>query len=147
MRLTLWLVARGGENVEPRVEQPYEQRDFNRHAVLGLLAEIVSGRAVNADKSVMMMNLMKRNPFVETDDKDSQDTGFTGLALINKNLKTAKIWSKAGWTSKTRHDAAYIETPEGLKFVIVIFTENFATERDIIPTIARKVLDNLGNVK
>jgi hypothetical protein len=58
-------------------------------------------------------------------------------------LKDAKLWSKAGWTSKTRHDAAYIETSDGLKFVLVIFTENMAKERDIIPTIAEKVLGQL----
>ncbi len=80
-------------------------------------------------------------------DADDQAHGFTGIALINKGLKDAKLWSKAGWTSKTRHDAAYIETADGLKFVLVVFTENFATERNIIPTIAEKVLDNLGKIK
>jgi len=116
------------------------------NATARLLAEIVSGRTVNAEKSVLMMNLMKRTPFAEGD-KDDQSRGFTGIALINKNLKDAKIWSKAGWTSKTRHDAAYIETPDGLKFVLVIFTENFANERDIIPTVAGKILDGLGKIK
>jgi hypothetical protein len=62
-------------------------------------------------------------------------------------MTDAKLWSKAGWTSKTRHDAAYIETPDGLKFVLVIFTENMANERDIIPMIAGKVLDNLKTIK
>jgi len=34
-----------------------------------------------------------------------------------------------------------------LKFVLVVFTENTAKERDIIPTVAEKVLDNLGKIK
>nr|MBA2334946.1 serine hydrolase [Blastocatellia bacterium] len=50
----------------------------------------------------------------------------------------------AGWTSKSRHDAAYIETPEGLKFVLVIFTENHATEREPIPAIAGKIIEQLS---
>ena len=54
-----------------------------------------------------------------------------------------RIWSKAGWTNKSRHDAAYIETPDGLKFVLVIFTENHANEREVIPTIAGKIVDRL----
>ncbi len=120
---------------------------LNTNATARLLAEIVSGKAVNADKSVLMMNLMRREPFAETTDKDDQAHGFTGIALINKNMKNVKLWSKAGWTSKTRHDAAYIETADGLKFVLVIFTENFANERDIIPSIAGKVLDGLGKIK
>ena len=120
---------------------------LNTNATARLLAEIVLGKAVNVEKSGLMMNLMKRDPFAETSDKDDQAHGFTGIALVNKNLKSAKLWSKAGWTSKTRHDAAYIETPDGLKFVLVVFTENFANERDIIPTIATKVLDGLGKIK
>ena len=55
----------------------------------------------------------------------------------------AKLWSKAGWTTKTRHRGAYIEMPDGLKFVLVIFTKNFANEREIIPSIAGKILQNL----
>ena len=120
---------------------------LNTNATARLLAEIALGKAVNVEKSGLMMNLMKREPFAETTDKDDQAHGFTGIALINKNLKGARLWSKAGWTSKTRHDAAYIETADGLKFVLVVFTENFAAERDIIPTIAGKILDGLGKVK
>ena len=120
---------------------------LNTNATARLLAEIVLGKAINYQKSNLMMNLLKREPFSETTDKDDQAHGFTGIALLNKNLKGAKLWSKAGWTSKTRHDAVYIETPDGLKFVLVVFTENFAGERDIIPMIAGKVLDGLGKIK
>ncbi len=117
------------------------------NATARLLAEIATGKAVNVENSSLMMNLLKREPFAETTDKDDQAHGFTGIALINKNLKDAKLWSKAGWTSKTRHDAAYIETPDGMKFVLVVFTENFANERDVIPAIASKILDGLGKIK
>lgn len=119
---------------------------LNTNATARLLAEIVLGRAVNAERSKSMMTLLKREPFKEGD-KDDQAHAFTGIALINKKLTGAQIWSKAGWTSKTRHDAAYIETPDGLKFVLVVFTENMANDRDIIPMIAGKILDRLGAVK
>ncbi len=139
------------EDAYGREQQSRNYKGENRNmlttnATARLLSEIVSGRTVNAEKSVLMMNLMKRNPFAEGD-KDDQSRGFTGIALINKNLKDAKLWSKAGWTSKTRHDAAYIETADGLKFVLVVFTENFANERDIIPSVAGKILDGLGKIK
>lgn len=117
------------------------------NATARLLTEIVLGRTNTPERTEIMMDLMRREPFSETGDKDDQAHGFTGIALINKGLKDAKIWSKAGWTSKTRHDAAYIETTDGQKFVLVVFTENFAAERDIIPTIAEKVLEDLGKVK
>jgi len=58
-----------------------------------------------------------------------------------------KLWSKAGWTSTTRHDAAYLEMPDGSKFVLVTFTTDHANDRDIIPTVARAVIEGLKNVK
>lgn len=112
-------------------------------ATARLLAEIVLGRIATSDRTRQMMDLLKRDPFAETKDQDDQAHGFTGKALVDKKMTDAKLWSKAGWTSKTRHDAAYIETGDGLKFVIVIFTENHATEREPIPMIAGKVIDGL----
>lgn len=117
------------------------------NATARLLTEIVLGKTNTPERTKTMMDLMKRDFSGATKDADDQAHGFTGIALNNKNLKDARLWSKAGWTSKTRHDAAYIETPDGQKFVIVVFTENFANERNIIPTIAEKVLENLGKIK
>ncbi len=113
------------------------------NATARLLAEIVLGRMATPERTREMMNLLKRDPFAKSNDPDSQANGFTGKMLIAKNLTDAKLWSKAGWTSKTRHDAAYIETADGHKFVLVIFTENHAGEKEAIPTIAGKVLDGL----
>ena len=112
-------------------------------ATARLLAEIALGRAVNADRSRLMMELMKRDPFKQSKDLDNQATGFIGKALIDKKLTGAKLWSKAGWTSRSRHDAAYIEMPSGSKFVLVIFTENHANENEVLPTVAGKVIDRL----
>ena len=119
---------------------------LNTNATARLLAEIAAGRAVSTERSRLMMDLMKRDPFAETKDFDSQASGFTGIALKKLNLTDAKLWSKAGWTSRSRHDAAYVETGDGLKFVLVIFTENHAQERDFIPAIAEKVIKGLRDL-
>lgn len=111
-----------------------------------LLAEIALRKSVAPERSRMMLDLMKRDFSGTSEDKDNQAHGFTGIALNNLKLANAKLWSKAGWTSKSRHDAAYIETPEGLKFVLVVFTENNANEREIIPGIAERVLNGLSKV-
>ncbi len=129
-------------------EQQFRDKGKNRNmlttnATARLLTEIVLGKVVTTERSRQMLDLMKRDFSGKSDDADDQAHGFTGIALNNLNLKDAKLWSKAGWTSKTRHDAAYIETSDGLKFVLVVFTENMAKERDIIPTIAEKVLGQL----
>lgn len=116
-------------------------------ATARLLAEIVTGKAVSPERSRQMMELLKRDFSGTSTDTDDQARGFTGIALNRLNLRDAKLWSKAGWTSKTRHDAAYVETGDGRKFVLVVFTENFANEREIIPNIAERVLKAIITVK
>ena len=112
-------------------------------ATARLLTEIVLGRAVTTDRSKQMMDLMSRDPFKDSKDPDNQATGFSGKAIIDQKLTGTKLWSKAGWTSKSRHDAAYIETADGLKFVLVVFTENHANDREPIPTVVWKVIEGL----
>ena len=114
-------------------------------ATARLLSEIAMGRAVNQAHSSQMMELLKRNFAGDSKDGDDQGHGFTGIAL--QGMTGAKLWSKAGWTSTTRHDAAYIELPNGARFVLVTFTTDHAGEREIIPTVARVVIDGLGSAK
>jgi hypothetical protein len=87
-----------------------------------------------------MMALLKRDPSPNTGGTGDQAHAFTGLALPNG----ARLWSKAGWTSQTRHDAAYIELPDGTRFVLVIFTVDHAAERGIIPAVARTIIEGLS---
>ena len=90
----------------------------------------------------MMLELLKRDLADKRGDSDNQTHGFTGIAL--KDYAGARLWSKAGWTSRVRHDAAYIELPNGARFVVVTFTEGHSNNRDIIPTVAEIVLKRMG---
>src|SRR5437870_7988264 len=65
------------------------------------LSEIVTGRAVSATRSAQMMELVKRDVSGTSTDNDDQGHGFTGIAL--QGMSGEKLWSKAGWTSTTRH--------------------------------------------
>jgi beta-lactamase class A len=114
-------------------------------ATARLLSEIVTGRAVNQAHSAQMMELLKRDYTGTSKDNDDQGHGFTGIAL--QGITGVKLWSKAGWTSTTRHDAAYIELPNGAKFVLVTFTTDHANEREIIPTVAKVVIDGMSALK
>jgi beta-lactamase class A len=145
-----YAVGAGGINVnqKPWCEGPYgRERQFlgpkfeNRNklttdATARLLSEIATGRAVTAARSAKMLELLKRDFSGTSEDPDDQAHGFTGIALG----PGARLWSKAGWTSTARHDAAYVELPGGRRLVIVTFTTDVAKERDIIPTIAREVM-------
>ena len=114
-------------------------------ATARLLMEIVTGKAVTSGRSAQMMELLKRDYAGTSKDSDDQGHGFTGIAL--QGMEGVKLWSKAGWTSTTRHDAAYLELPDGSKFVLVTFTTDHANEREIIPTVARLVIDGIKDVK
>lgn len=158
-RVNRWFSAMGYSNINVNqktfCEDAYgiEQQSRNykgqnrnmitTNATARLLAEIVTGNIATADRTTRMTNLLRRDPFAKTNDQEDQAHGFTGKILIDRKMTDAKLWSKAGWTSKTRHDAAYIETGDGRKFVIAIYTENHANERDAIPMIAGKILDRL----
>jgi beta-lactamase class A len=114
-------------------------------AVARLLVEIVTGKAVTPARSAQMMELLKRDYSGTSADADDQGHGFTGIAL--KGVEGVRLWSKAGWTSTTRHDAAYLELPNGSKFVLVTFTTDHANEHDIIPSVAKVVIDGIKDVK
>jgi beta-lactamase class A len=142
-------------NKKPWCEGPYgrESHSIKRHkpsrnmlttdATARLLAEFVTGKAVTEKRSAEMLALMKRDPFktIENGGEPDQGNAFTGLALRDK--PGAKLWSKAGWTSQTRHDAAYVELPDGARFVLVTFTTDHANEQGIIETVTRKVIETL----
>ena len=140
------------EDAYGREQQFRNYKSENRNmltanAAARLMTDIVLGKITQNERTKMMLDLMKRDPFVKSGDNDDQSTGFSGKALIDMNLKDARLWSKAGWTSKSRHDVAYIETVDGLKFVVAVFTENHANERETIPAIVRKIIENLQTNK
>lgn len=114
-------------------------------ATARLMMEIVTGKVATPERTAMMMDLLKRDYTGSSKDGDDQGHGFTGIAL--KDVAGARLWSKAGWTSTTRHDVAYIELPDGRKFVLATFTTEHANERDIIPTVARAVMEGLAAMK
>lgn len=106
-------------------------------AAARLMMEIATGKSVSPERSREMMKLMVR-------DWEKPAANPDGKEFISHALEPGmKLWSKEGWTSKTRHDAAYVETPDGRRVVFAIFTEGFAQEIGIIPGIARRVLEAL----
>ena len=114
-------------------------------ATARLMMEIVTGKAANPARTAAMMDLLKREYTGQSNDADDQGRGFTGIALQGR--EGFRLWSKAGWTSTTRHDVAYVEMPDGGKFVLATFTINHSNDREIIPTVARVVIDGLKDAR
>ena len=129
-------------------ERAFLGRNFeNRNALTVnatalLLKKIVDGSAVSGQRSEQMMELLRRDPWkarpADSCEPD-QALDFTGIALP----KGSRLWSKAGWTSTAPARWAYIELPDGARFVLVIFTSGHANDRNIIPAIARRVIEGL----
>ena len=127
----------GREMQSVEVLKPNHRNWLTTDATARLLTDIVTGQAVSAKRSSEMMELLKREPSPEAGNKNDQAHAYTALALP----PGAKLWSKAGWTSECRHDAAYVELPNGAKFILVIFTMDHAGEREIIAAVARAAAD------
>jgi beta-lactamase class A len=116
------------------------RRNFlTTEATARLMLEIALGECVNAERSRQMLDLMVRDFTSPAVDPEDQAHGYTGLAL----KPGMKLWSKCGLTSQTRHDAALVEWPSGRRIILVIFTTDHATERRLIPTVAREILESL----
>ncbi len=110
------------------------KNSLTTNATARLLVEIAAGRCVSAMRSAQMLELMKRD-FADPARADLQACEFIGAALPAR----AKLWSKAGYMSTSRHDAAVVELPGGGKFVLVIFTTR-PDEKEIIPAITRQIV-------
>ena len=136
--------AYGREQVSRRPDGSNRNK-LTTDATARLLAEIVTGKAVTPGRSAQMMELLKRDYSGTSKDNDDQGHGFTGIAL--QGMEGVRLWSKAGWTSTTRHDAAYLELPNGAKFVLVTFTTDHANEREIIPVVAKIVIEGMNDLK
>jgi hypothetical protein len=121
-------------------DQRQNRNRLTTNATARLLHSIVGGVAVSAARSQGMMVLMQRHldPEALAANPENQVTGFLGSGLP----ATAQLWSKAGWMSQVRHDAAYIEVPGLRPYLLVVFTEGSAQSQDetLLPFVSQQVL-------
>lgn len=125
------------------VGEIYENRNMlTTNAVAKLFHSIIGGVAVSSSASQKMMDLLKRDVSKKTlndNEEENQINGFLGQSLPNN----ANLWSKAGWTSKVRHDCAYIEIPDHKPYLLIIFTEGQenSKNRNLIPFISEQFMN------
>lgn len=124
------------------VGEIYENRNMlTTNAVARLFHSIIGGVAVSSSAAQKMMDLLKRDVSKKTlndNEEENQINGFLGQSLPNN----ANFWSKAGWTSKVRHDSAYIEIPHRKPYLLIIFTEGekSSKNRHLIPFISEQFM-------
>ena len=126
----------------------FENRNMlTTDATARLLHSIVGGVAVSSGRSQAMMKLLKRG--LNADElpqnvEEDQVTGFLGGGLP----ENSQIWSKPGWTSTVRHDAAYIELPNQRPYLLVVFTEGKeqGKSREILPFVSGKIAEAVSKL-
>lgn len=134
-----WSFGPFGRDVQALGDNKENRNRATANAFASLLLWIVRGRAVSRGASGAMLGLLER-PLNPPRGDENQVKEFIGESLP----ATAHLWSKAGWTSEVRHDAAYVEMPGGQKFILVILTRGPADDVKLIPAIARHVQEELG---
>ncbi len=117
------------------VDQFVPARNFlTTNTTARLLVEIAAGKCVSENHCQQMLKLMSRD-FANPNSNDHQGREFIGAGLP----PNARLWSKAGYMSTARHDAAIVELVNGKKFALVIFTTR-PDHKEIIPEMARQIV-------
>jgi len=133
-----WCEGPYGREKQLANQPPPDHRNWlTTDATARLFTEMVTGLAVKRERSWQMLELHARQPF--DPEGNGQSREYTGAVLP----LGAKLWSKAGWMSEVRHDAAYVELPTGEKFILVTFTVGHAKDKEIIPAVAKTVIEGL----
>jgi beta-lactamase class A len=113
---------------------------LSANGVARLLQGVIASALVSPPACARMRPLLYRSLDLQqrAADPDNQVDGFLGAGLP----ADAQCWSKAGWMSQARHDAAYIEGEDLPPTLLVVFAEGAAWARDgeLLPEIARHLL-------
>lgn len=130
-------VRRGGNN----------HNRLNSDAAAAILARIMSGDMISAERSRIMRDTLHR-----PNTKEFRDTPHAQLlAFLGEGMpEGARIWSKAGWTGWTgdelasyrRHDALHAVLPGGEAFTLVVFSQGKwpSDSQTMLPEIGAKAV-------
>jgi beta-lactamase class A len=108
------------------------------NATARLLRSIVEHKAVTPGRCDEMLQLLHRDFTGPAKNPDDQGHSFSSKSLP----PGSQYYSKAGWTSTTRHDATYVVLPNGAKYIAVIFTVDNAKNPAIIPFVSKLLVEH-----
>jgi beta-lactamase class A len=118
-------------------------------ATARLFHAIMTGRVISAERAQIVRDLLRRPldaDFIRNEPA-GQIAGFLGAGLP----EGARLWSKAGLTGWTgdpgasfrRHDAAYVELPNGRQFTLAFFSQGreISANEELLPAVAALVCE------
>ena len=105
-----------------------------------LLQALIAGALVSPAACERMRSLLERSldPADRAADPENQVDGFLGGGVP----AGTRLWSKAGWMSQARHDAAYLEAEGVDPCLVVVFSEgkSCAEDESLLPKIASELV-------
>jgi beta-lactamase class A len=134
-----WSFGPFGRDKQLMGENKINRNRASANSIASLLLWIVRRHAISPHASDAMLALLDR-PLSPPRPTENQVKDFFGESLP----PGSKLWSKEGDTSEVRHDAAYIELPDGRKLVVVILTRGAADDKTLLPGIGKVLLAELA---
>lgn len=134
-----WSFGPYGREMQLLGENKINRNRATANTFASLLYWIVRKRAVSPAASEQMLALLER-PLEPVRPDENQVNEFLGESLP----PGTKLWSKAGDTSEVRHDAVYVELPNGRKFIVVVLTAGAADDKTLLPAIGRRLFTEIA---
>ncbi len=134
-----WSFGPFGRDMQMMAGKALNRNRVTLNSVASLLLWVVRGHAISPQASEAMLALLER-PLVPPRPTENQVKEYLGAALP----EGSRLWSKEGDTSEVRHDAAYVELPDGRKLILVVLTRGAADDPTLLPAIGRHLLTEVG---
>jgi hypothetical protein len=133
-----WSFGPFGRDAQIMGEKLVNRNRASANSIASLLLWIVRRHAISPQASEAMLALLER-PLSPPRPTENQVKAFLGESLPSGS----RLWSKEGDTSEVRHDAAYVELPDGTKLIIVVLTRGAADDKALLPAIGRRLVTEL----
>ncbi len=128
-----------------REQDFYKDGYVNRNALSAsatsrLLEAVMTNSIISPPACKRLKTLLSRSLDVKQrqEDPENQIDGFLGEGLP----QGTRLWSKAGWMSQARHDAAWCCPPQGKPMLLVVFSygRNSSSDKFLLPALARALI-------
>ena len=135
-----------GDGPYGREQDFYKEGHDNRNAIstsaiARLLEAIMTNGVISPPACKRLRTLLSRSLDINQrkENPENQIDGFLGEGLP----KGTRLWSKAGWMSQVRHDAAWFCKPQGNPMLLVIFTQGrqYSNDTSLLPSLASEIMN------
>ncbi|BAZ05268.1 serine hydrolase [Calothrix sp. NIES-3974] len=139
-----------GSDAQIRGDNPQQpiRNQLTSFATARLMSEIVTNQAVSTSASEVMKGLLNRDLQYWQKQPFNPEEFHPVKNFIGESLPADRVrfFSKAGWTTNSRQEVAYVETLDGkTRYVIAIFGDDksYAKSQDIFPQLSYLVFQRM----